>query len=203
MTSGNNGIRLAALPACVAMLAFTLTAHGAERGAEALEQLMRDMAKTRTASAKFAERRELRMLEKPLELSGTLRYTAPDRLERHTLKPSPESMLLTKDTLTLEDKARGRTRTVPLQQYPLIWAFAESIRSVLAGDLATLRRFYTVDFDGNAARWQLMLHPREPGMRSHINDIRISGAAQMIRTIEVNEAGGDRSVMTISDSVRE
>ncbi len=198
MISGRSGLlALAVLAWC------TGVADAAEGGPAELDLLMQRMASVKSASAKFVERRELRLLEKPVESSGTLLYTAPDRLERHTLRPRTESMILSRDMLTLEDRARNRTRSLPLQQYPLIWAFAESLRSVLAGDLATLRRFYEVDYSGDAGNWTLLMRPRDAEMRRYVDDIRIHGSENVLRVVEVNQTGGDRSVMTVSGAARE
>lgn len=163
-----------------------------------LKQLMHELGQVKTAKARFVERKHLAILNAPLELSGTLVYVAPDRLEKHTLVPRAESLVLEREELTIEDKERTRRRTLVLQDYPVVWAFVESIRSTLAGDLSTLTRFYRVSFDGGEHRWRLMLKPSEPGMQDVVSEIRISGDRSWINTIEIIETGGDRSVMTIT-----
>ena len=50
---------------------------------------------------KFVERKYLAMLTAPLDFSGTLVYTAPGRLEKNTLAPKPERLVLDQDKLTL------------------------------------------------------------------------------------------------------
>ena len=56
------------------------------------------------------------MLDQPVESSGELLFIAPDRLEKRTLKPKPETMVLDGDTLTLE---RGqRKRVLHLKDHP-------------------------------------------------------------------------------------
>jgi outer membrane lipoprotein-sorting protein len=138
------------------------------------------------------------ILNAPLESSGTLIYTAPGRLEKHTLVPRRESLVLERDRLTLENRERNQRRTFALQDQPVIWAFVESIRSTLAGDLATLSRFYQVTLDGSERQWRLTLKPVEPGMQNVVSEIRIDGSRNRVSTIEIIEAQGDRSVMTIT-----
>jgi outer membrane lipoprotein-sorting protein len=163
-----------------------------------VEQLMRELAQVKTARAKFVERKHLAILNAPLESSGTLIYTAPGRLEKHTLAPRQESLVLERDRLTLENKERNQRRTFALQDHPVIWAFVESIRSTLAGDLATLGRFYQVTLDGSERQWRLTLKPVEPDMQNVVSEIRIGGSRNRIGTIEIIETQGDRSVMTIA-----
>jgi outer membrane lipoprotein-sorting protein len=184
---------LAALMAAAALSAPPVA--GAELG---VEELMRSLAQVPSRTARFVERKHVAILNAPLESSGTLVYTAPGRLEKHTVAPRAESLVLDGDWLTLEDKGRDQKRTFALPEYPVIQAFVEGVRSTLAGDLATLSRFYQVDLEGNERRWRLLLRPREQRMQYFVSEIRISGSRDRIRTIEIVETEGDRSVMTIT-----
>jgi len=163
-----------------------------------VEQLMQALGEVKSSKARFVERKHMAILSAPLEYSGALIYVAPDRLEKHTQTPRRESLLLERDQLTIESPERKHRRTVVLQDYPVIWAFVESIRSTLAGDLATLTRFYEVSLDGSERRWRLRLKPSDPRMQDVVSEIRISGDRNWINTIEIFETGGDRSVMTIT-----
>lgn len=167
-----------------------------------VKQLMQSLRQVKTARGRFVERKYLSMLNAPLEFSGTLSYTAPGHLEKNTLLPKPESLVLEEDRLTIESKVRNQRRTLTLQDNPVIWAFVESIRSTLAGDLKTLSRFYRVTLEGNPARWRLLLVPNEPQMQAVVSEIRMSGSKSWIDTIEIIEAAGDRSVMTITEDSR-
>ena len=175
-----------------------VAADSSDAAAWDVQRLMRELAQVKTANARFIERRHLAILTAPLESSGTLVYVAPDRLEKHTLRPRPESLVLERNELTIESKERNQRRTLVLQDYPVIWAFVESIRATLAGDLPTLSRFYQVGLDGGERQWRLSLIPSDPGMRDVVSEIRISGDRSWINAIEMIETGGDRSVMTIT-----
>lgn len=172
-------------------------APGASAGWD-LERLMHDLAQVKTAKARYVERRHLGILDAPLESSGALIYIAPSRLEKHTLAPRAESLVLEGEELTIEGNGRNRRRTLSLQDYPVVRAFVESIRSTLAGDLPTLARFYQIALDGSERQWRLTLKPSEPGMQEVVSEIRISGEYGSINAIETIETNGDRSVMTVT-----
>jgi hypothetical protein len=174
-----------------------VAAESSDPAAWDVQRLMRELAQVKTANARFLERRHLGILTAPLESSGTLVYIAPDRLEKHTLRPRPESLVLERNELTVESKERNQRRTLVLQDYPVIWAFVESIRATLAGDLPALSRFYQVGLDGGERQWRLSLIPSDPRMQDVVSEIRISGDRSWINAIEMIETGGDRSVMTI------
>ena len=83
---------------------------------------------------------------------------------------------------------------------PIVWAFVEAIRSTLAGDLTTLQKYYRVHLEGRAAHWTLVLVPVSERMRGFIAEIRITGAAAKMSTVDVLEAGGDHTLMRIEDA---
>lgn len=158
-------------------------------------QLMQGLAKNKSGRASFVEKKYIALLEAPVESSGELLYTAPDRLEKRTLKPRPESLLIEGGSLTVE---RGKRRMVlRLQDYPELVAFTESIRGTLAGDMVALRRVYNLDLDGSEERWTLTLRPIETKMLEVVQRIRIAGSHADVRTIEIEQTDKDRSVMVI------
>jgi hypothetical protein len=184
------------------LLSLLLLLTAADASAWDLEQLMRDLGSVKTAKGRFVERRHLAILNAPLESSGTLLYVAPDRLEKHTLAPRAESMVLERGQLTLESETPKRRRSIRLDDYPVVGVFVESIRSTLAGDLALLHRLYQVALEGDERKWRLVLRPLDPKMQEVVSEIRIGGSRDWIGSIEFLEPGGDRSVMTVTRDAR-
>jgi outer membrane lipoprotein-sorting protein len=164
-----------------------------------LPQLMQSLAQVQSSQGKFVERKHLAVLDVPLTSSGTLSFRAPGHLEKHTLDPKDESLVLDGGVLTIENKARNIKRTLVVQQYPAVWAFVESIRSTLAGDLPMLQRFYKVELKGAAAKWRMKLLPLEQRTRDMVKEIVISGRGDRVTVIEMLEANGDRATMTVSE----
>jgi outer membrane lipoprotein-sorting protein len=183
------------LLALVLAVMFQASAHAAEWG---IDQLMQGMAQTRSGHATFVEKKYIAMLDQPVESSGELFYTAPDKLEKRTLKPRHESMLLDGGSLTVEQK--GKRRVLPLQNYPEIVAFIDSIRGTLAGDRSALERVYKLSLTGDEQQWALELQPISARMKKVVERIRIDGERNELRTIEIRQADGDRSVMTITQT---
>ncbi len=160
-----------------------------------LDQLMQNLAKIRSNHAGFVEKKSIAMLDKPVESSGELYYTAPDHLEKRTLKPKPESLTVDGDTLIIE--RNHQTHRLQLQSYPEIAAFIDSIRSTLSGDRAALERNYRINLSGTAEHWTLQLLPIDPKMQKVAKQIRIAGEQNALRSIEIIQADGDSSFMSI------
>jgi len=191
------------LAAWIMLIAFVTPVFAQEAGTQksagwSVGELMNGMAQVKKSSATFKEKKYISMLTEPLLFAGTLEYTAPGRLEKHTRSPRRESMVLDGDRLEVQADEAGSRRILSLQEFPAIWALVESIRSTLAGDVETLNRFYEVTVEGHRKRWMLKLSPRDSKMSSMVREIRIKGSRDQIGTIEIREAGGDRSVMEIT-----
>ncbi|HET9462821.1 MAG TPA: outer membrane lipoprotein carrier protein LolA [Thiobacillus sp.] len=160
-----------------------------------VSQLMAALAKNPQGAATFTEKKFIAILEQPIESSGELLFIAPARLEKRTLKPKPETMVLDGDILTLE---RGRRKHVlQLKDYPEVAAMIESIRATLAGDRTALERAYHLALDGGNERWALVLTPLDPKVGAVIARIRMEGVKDVVHSVEILQADGDRSLMTI------
>ena len=178
----------------VALLALALPvfSHAADWD---IDQLMQTLAQTRSGHVSFVEKKSIAMLDAPVESSGELFYTAPDRLEKRTLKPKPETMILDQGTLLVE---RGRQKhSLQLQDYPELAAFIDSIRGTLAGDRKALERNYRLSLDGSSQNWTLQLLPSNEKMLAVVKRIRIAGVREDVNRIEIFQVDGDSSVMLI------
>jgi len=185
---------LAAVATGLALVTFSLSAFAAWD----LQQLMDSLAQHKSGRATFVETKHIAMLDKPVESSGELVFVAPDRLEKRTLRPKPESMIVNGDALTLE---RGsQKRQMQLQAYPELAAFIDSIRGTLAGDRKALERSYRLSLDGSADGWNLQLVPMDEKMKAVVQRIRIAGVRDQVKSIEITQADGDSSLMVVKES---
>ena len=91
----------------------------------------------------------------------------------------------------------GQVRELPLDAYPAQMAFVASFRATLAGDLATLQRYYRLKLDGTPADWTLTLVPAEPAMAAVIREVVIRGRGAQLQQVTTREQGGDSSLLTI------
>ena len=195
------------LPGFIVAAAVTIAVHVAAADtppagtAWGLPQLMASMHGVRTASARFVEKKFVQLLARPLQSSGTLIFNAPDWLQKETLAPTASRLTVNGDRLTVV-QPDGKTRDMSLSEIPEIGALVESIRAMLAGDGATLTRYYTPTLSGTAGNWSLTLEPRDSRLRNLVTTIHMQGEGTIIRTIETVEHDGDRTEMTITPDPR-
>ena len=162
-----------------------------------LDTLMRELATRKAGRARFVETKQLAMLYAPLESSGTLRFAAPDFLEIHTLKPKPQTVAVRGGQITID--ADGTSRQFSLADHPEAAALIDGIRATLNGDIASLQRVYTTSFGGHRRLWTLKLVPRLAAARAQVSEIDISGSGASVLSIVIEQADGDRSLMTIHE----
>jgi hypothetical protein len=160
-----------------------------------LDAVMSLLAMRQHGRVEFVEQQFLAILDHPVESSGELRYDAPDRLEKRTLLPRPEDLVLTGEVLTME--RGGRSRVLDLHRYPQIQPFVESIRATLAGDRGALEKIFHVDFAGDMGRWSLTLVPLDGQLMRAVKQVQIDGSRDQLLRVEIRQADGDRSLMTL------
>ncbi|MCP5267956.1 MAG: outer membrane lipoprotein carrier protein LolA [Zoogloeaceae bacterium] len=159
-------------------------------------QLMNDLARHKGGRATFVETKYIALLDKPLIASGEMNYIAPHYLEKRTLKPKPEVLILDRDTLSIErDKKK---LSINLANQPEALAFVDSIRGTLSGNRAALEKNYLLMLSGNAGKWELTLLPSDQKIASLVLRITVSGNGNQIRNIEYLQADGDRAVLAIT-----
>jgi hypothetical protein len=187
-----------ALIAVLAGFLCVASAHAASAQAD-LDGLMSLLAQRKHGHVTFVEEHFLSVLDRPLESSGELLYDAPDRLEKRTLHPKPETLVLEHGVITAH---RGhRTYVLDLRDYPQIVPLIDSIRATLAGDRGSLERIFKVTLDGTLEHWTLLLLPSDATVAQTIKQIRIEGARDAIHSVEIQQADGDRSLLTIGPEV--
>ena len=160
-----------------------------------LPELAALLAQRKSGEARFTEERFVSGFDDPLRASGTLSFAAPDRFTRRTLEPREESMTVEGNQIVL--KRGGRVRQMTVDAIPELNALIEALRGTLMGDAPALRRHFNVQVDGAPARWTLTLTPRDARLATQLREIKITGLASDVRSVELWMAGGDRSVMAI------
>ncbi|WP_143279693.1 outer membrane lipoprotein carrier protein LolA [Burkholderia cenocepacia] len=187
--------RVQAVPVSAA-IALAVPAHAADTGtAWTLDRLMSTLAQHKSGRATFTETKTLSIATQPIESSGELVFVAPDHLEKHTLRPTPEHLVVDGDMLTVE--RNNRKYTLALARYPELGAFIDSIRATLAGNRFALEQVYKVALAGRGDDWTLTLTPLDSRMLKVVSTITLDGTRDVLRSVAIRQADGDRSVMRL------
>ena len=194
--------------AVAGLLSLMLLALVPATEAAALEELMQRLARVKSSKVEFVEKRYTVFLDKPMVVRGTLEFRAPDTMIKHSRTPIEERFVARGKRLSIERVEQGeRVRhEATLDEFSFLAPLVQGLRATLAGDLKTLRKYYRIRFRGDVKRWELRLVPiveteasdeEDPGFGNLVKEIRIQGRDDRIRSVEIFETTGDRSVMTI------
>jgi negative regulator of sigma E activity len=204
------------------LAAAIATVHAAERDAAGLLAAIGEASRAGERRATFVEVKSSTLLTQPIESSGTLRFRAPDLLEKVTLAPQRERVTIEGDRVSIESiRGNGETRSITLrasevsQVAPLI----EGLRATLAGDIDSLSRHYDIALLADRrypavpandtarriaktladpAAWTLQLTPRDLGLRASLQSVLLYGVGQEIGLIEFIETASDRTQLWIT-----
>ena len=158
---------------------------------------MQLLSQVKSSTVRFTETKHMAALSEPLTLSGKLRYERGRVLERDIDAPYKERMMVEGQSVVVASPARSRIRSYSLRGVPAAWAFVEGLRATLGGDLDTLERYFRVTFSGAVGAWKIELVPLDEEMARYVEAIVFRGSRADITSIQVGEAGGDSSLMTI------
>lgn len=160
------------------------------------KQLMSDLALNKSGKARFVEKKYIALLDKPVVSSGELSFTAPDRLEKYTLQPRPERLVLVGDMLEMERD--GKRFSMRLSSRPEAVALVGSIRGALTGNRKLLEENYSLSLSGTQDNWTIRLLPSDTALSAMLSYIDINGRRNRITSIEYLLNDGDRTVMSIT-----
>ena len=165
--------------------------------------LLARFAKAPGIFARYREEKHLAMLQAPLTSEGTIHFTPPGRLARHTLKPIRSTLLIDDDKVQFGG-AEG-AESMDLGTNPVARAFVDSFVMLLAGNRPGLERYFTIHFTSlhgpklPAGAWHLTLVPRTSPMDKVIKEITLDGAGLTISTMVVRESSGDWTSTVFQD----
>jgi Outer membrane lipoprotein carrier protein LolA-like len=181
-----------------AALALTAMLYSAPSlaASSTLDQVMALLGKRKHGEVKYVEEDYFKILDEPVKSSGVLVYDAPDHLEKKTLAPKAQSLILDGERLTV--RRGGRAYRLDLSAYPQLAPVVDSIRDTLAGNEQALKRVFKVSFTGTLEQWKLELVPLDEQVARKVRRVEILGSGAELRSVEIFQSDGDRSLMRIA-----
>ncbi len=171
--------------------------HGAHAQAANIDMptLMQQFASSKLVKAEFIERKYVKILDSPVESNGELIFQAPDRLEKRTLQPRPENLVIEGNKVSIE---RGTfKRSMSLDDFADMASLVKSLTATFRGDQVSIEQYFSWKLSGPANKWELVLRPKTSKLFVTLREIRLSGDNSYVHTVETTLTDGDRSLMTL------
>ncbi len=146
------------------------------------------------AHTAFAEARFLKVLDRPLVVSGQLSWLGGDKLQRRLDHPRPETATIA-DGEVIQQREGRPPRHFSLARAPQLQVLLDSFVALLSGDAARLQQAFEISQTGDVdGAWTLTLVPRDPRVAKTVASIRIDGVGKQSRCMHMHEADGDLAV---------
>ena len=179
--------------AVVALIVAAAGPLGAAPAVPLAATLLAGMAQTPPVSTPFVQVAYRGVLDRPLVVSGTLRWAGGDSLERNIDKPFKEVAKVDAGEITLQ-RGDNEVQHVALARAPQVGAMLTGFRALLDGDAAALQADFTLTAQGSQEHWVLVLTPRTDALKRQLQSIVIDGRKGTPRCLTMRDANGDTSI---------
>ncbi|MBL4692745.1 MAG: outer-membrane lipoprotein carrier protein LolA [Magnetovibrio sp.] len=149
----------------------------------------------------FNEERHVRYLKTPVQVTGWVRFTPPERFERQITHPLSENFVIEGDQVVITNE-HGKTNTLTLAQHPALQALALGIRATLLGDLKTLKSAFEVTVSGTLDAWTIKLVPMNSKAQQKLQRLMFKGVQGRFTTMSIIESETDKILTTFKASQR-
>ncbi|HET6430637.1 LolA-related protein [Dyella sp.] len=175
-------------------LSLPLVASASAPEGDPSAALIASLGRPAPARTAFAEARFMKLLDKPLMVSGELAWLGGDRLQRRVDAPRAESFTIAGGTVTQQREGK-RPRSFSLRHAPQLQGLLDSFVALLSGDASRLAEAFLIERSGDApAAWTLTLTPRDERVARTVSSIRIEGRGDEPRCMVMQEADGDAAI---------
>jgi hypothetical protein len=165
--------------------------------APSLDGLLRAFASMPGLEARFVEEKTMSLLAVPLKSEGRIFFSPPGHLLRRIESPRPAELLVSGGTLRIREN--GRVQELDLASRADVRPLVESLLWLFTGDREALETAFHVRFEAGRA-WTLSLRPKHAPLDKLVTELRLTGDGLAVKTVEVHESSGDKSVMRILEA---
>ncbi len=173
-----------------AILAWSANASASEPP-DVTRDLISSLGRPAPSRTDFAEARFMKVLDRPLVVSGELAWLGGDTLQRTVEKPRAETSTIAHGEVTQQRNGHP-PRSFSLGHAPQLQVLVDSFVALLGGDPQQLEQNFSVQRHGDAGgSWSLTLTPRDLRLERTVSRIVIAGRGREPRCMQMVEADGD------------
>src|SRR5437773_854152 len=169
--------------------------------AHLLEQFDLKQKATSTLVASFTERKELKLLAKPVLSRGEFFYNRPNQVRWEYLEPDSKVFVITESMYVAYYPALKRAEEVPIKKFvgKRLFRFIGLGQSI--DELGKYYEFRLASQSDLKDTYLLLLAPRKKKLREHVAEMKIwvDTSTYLPRQLQYVEADGDSTLLTFHD----
>jgi outer membrane lipoprotein-sorting protein len=175
--------------------------------ADAVDGVLADMNKARagiqTLVAPFTQERTIGLLATAVKSEGEMTLVRPDRLRWELKPPDAITYWITPEGLAYDTPGGGGS--VGKGAAGRFGAVLGDLMTLLGGDLTKLRARYDLAADKKPTGLVITARPTTDDVKKHVKSLVLAIAPDLwtVQRIEIEESGGDRSVITFGKVARD
>ncbi len=186
----------------VAVLGCTVRAAEGGSAREALAKLEASLADVKTVRTRFVQEKRLTLFKHPLVTRGVIQVEPPDRILWRVESPIRYALLIDGKEAKQWDGETGKTQKIPLAGSPVFAVVTEQLRAWFGGRYSLLANDYDiVQRSELPASFVFTPKPETPPAKM-LQSVTVIFREdnRYIRAIQIDEAGGDVTVLTFEES---
>lgn len=175
--------------------------------ADDIDAVLADIHKARagiqTLVAPFTQERTIGLLATAVKSEGEMTLVRPDRLRWELKPPDAITYWITPEGLAYATPGGGGS--VGKGAAGRFGAVLGDLMTLLGGDLTKLRARYDLSAEKKSTGLVLTARPTTDDVKKHVKSLALAIAPDLwtVQRIEIEESGGDRSVITFGKVVRD
>jgi len=169
--------------------------------ARILEAFDRAQKETSTLVAAFTEKKDLKLLARPVLSRGELYYNRPNQVRWEYVEPDHKVFVITEDMYLAYYPALKRAEEVPIKKFvgKRLFRFIGLGQSI--DELGKYYEFRLAAQSDLKDTYLLLLAPRKKKLREHVAEMKIwvDTSTYLPRQLQYVEADGDSTMLTFHD----
>jgi len=169
--------------------------------ARILEAFDRAQKETSTLVAAFTEKKDLKLLARPVLSRGELYYNRPNQVRWEYVEPDHKVFVITEDMYLAYYPALKRAEEVPIKKFvgKRLFRFIGLGQSI--DELGKYYEFRLASQSDLKDTYLLLLAPRKKKLREHVAEMKIwvDTSTYLPRQLQYVEADGDSTMLTFHD----
>lgn len=169
--------------------------------ARILDQFDLKQKETATMVAEFTERKDLKLLAKPVVARGEFYYNRPNQVRWEYLEPDRKVFVITENMYVAYYPAIKRAEEVPIKKFvgKRLFRFIGLGQSI--DDLGKYYEFRLAPDSDIKGTHLLLLAPRKKRLREHVAEMKIwvDAATFLPRQLQYVESDGDSTLLAFQD----
>lgn len=184
---------------CITVLVLGLFVGFAPAAEFDVAELSHAIKQHKTYKVNFIQKQRFEFSSKPIISSGYFYYRSPDYLEQTIVQPQQRRFISSGKWLIVKENGKVITKTLKTKM-PAVATMISVLTTLLSGNIAMLKKEFTLQASGEQANWLLSLTPHHQS-QGGLDFIQVNGAYGFVQAIAMHYNDGRITSVMLSKRV--